>query len=440
LIDAPSPNFDARKAVPDCVILHYTGMETGEAALERLRDPEAKVSAHYMVDEDGRSSAWCPRSAAPGTPGPPSGRASRTSTRPRSASRSSIPATSSATALPRRPDRRGDQPAGRHPLALDDRRRPDPGPFRHRPGRKIDPGELFPWKRLAEAGHGLWVEPPPSPGAPLGQGEEGTGVFALQAGLTRLGYNCAPSGKYDEWTTTVVAAFQRHWLQTRFDGVADGETRARLVALLRAAPADASGQAVPRRRPRDLLAFIRAHPFVTIAAAVGGRPFTAQAPVVIRELDFGEVALDFHLSRGNALAPHLVQGFRAVALATGPDAYVSPDWYGSDDQVPTWNYVSAEAEGSVAPLDDDEFVALLDDLSAQEEARLLPKKPWTRDKMSPGRFEPMMRGIIGCRLIVERLEGHSSSRRTRADAERAGAVAGLGGHPIAELMRSAIKD
>jgi transcriptional regulator len=94
-----------------------------------------------------------------------------------------------------------------------------------------------------------------------------------------------------------------------------------------------------------------AHPFVTIAAAVGGRPFTAQVPVVIRELDFGEVALDFHLSRGNALAPHLVQGFRAVALATGPDAYVSPDWYGSDDQVPTWNYVSAEAEGSVAPLD-----------------------------------------------------------------------------------------
>jgi N-acetylmuramoyl-L-alanine amidase len=118
---------------------------------------------------------------------------------------------------------------------VDDRRRPILGHSDIAPGRKIDPGELFPWKRLAEAGHGLWVEPPPSPGAPLGQGEEGTGVFALQAGLTRLGYNCAPSGKYDEWTSTVVAAFQRHWLQTRFDGVADGETRARLVGLLRAA-------------------------------------------------------------------------------------------------------------------------------------------------------------------------------------------------------------
>ncbi|MDT9111057.1 hypothetical protein RSW25_25910, partial [Escherichia coli] len=57
------------------------------------------------------------------------------------------------------------------------------------PGRKQDPGELFPWKRLAEAGHGLWVEPPASPGAPLSLGDEGTGVFALQAGLTRLGYD-----------------------------------------------------------------------------------------------------------------------------------------------------------------------------------------------------------------------------------------------------------
>jgi transcriptional regulator len=185
-----------------------------------------------------------------------------------------------------------------------------------------------------------------------------------------------------------------------------------------------------------LLTFIRARPFVTIAAAVGGRPFTAQAPVVIRELDFGEVALDFHLSRGNALAPYVVQSFRAVALATGPDAYVSPDWYGGEDQVPTWNYVSVEAEGLVAPLSDVEFVALLDDLSAQEEARLLPKTPWTRDKMSSGRFEPMMRGIIGCRLGVERLEGTFKLSQNKTDADRAGVVAALGDHPIADLIKA----
>jgi len=104
-----------------------------------------------------------------------------------------------------------------------------------------------------------------------------------------------------------------------------------------------------------LLDFLRAHPFVTIAAAVGGRPFVAQSPVVIRDLD-GEIALDFHLSRGNVLTPHLTQGFRAVVLATGLDAYISPDWYESADQVPTWNYQSVEAEGSVAPLNDAERI------------------------------------------------------------------------------------
>eukprot|EP01035_Chromulina_nebulosa_P035893 gene35893-48275_t len=54
LIDAPSPNFDARTKVPDMIVLHYTGMQTGEAALARLCDPEARVSSHYLVEEDGR--------------------------------------------------------------------------------------------------------------------------------------------------------------------------------------------------------------------------------------------------------------------------------------------------------------------------------------------------------------------------------------------------
>lgn len=185
-----------------------------------------------------------------------------------------------------------------------------------------------------------------------------------------------------------------------------------------------------------LLEFIAAHPFVTIAASVGGRPFVAQNPVVIRDPD-GEIALDFHLSRGNVLTPHLTQGFRAVVLATGLDAYISPDWYESADQVPTWNYQSVEAEGSVAPLNDEELVALLDDLSAQEEARLLPKTPWTRGKMKPGKFEAMLRGIQGGRLFVERLQGTFKLSQNKNAADRLGAAAGLGDHPIAEIMRRA---
>ena len=183
-----------------------------------------------------------------------------------------------------------------------------------------------------------------------------------------------------------------------------------------------------------LLAHLAAYPFVTLAAAPQGRLLVAHAPVLARRLPKG-VVLDFHLSRGNRLTPHLAAGFRAVAVSLAADAYVSPDWYVKPGQVPTWDYVSVEVEGPVAALDDNGLIALLDDLSAQEEARLLPKPIWTRAKMAPGRFETMCRAIVGLRLTVERLQGTSKLSQDKDDADRAGVVAGLGEHPMAKLMR-----
>jgi len=182
-----------------------------------------------------------------------------------------------------------------------------------------------------------------------------------------------------------------------------------------------------------LLAHLDRHPLVTLAAAPHGRPYVAHAPVVPRRID-GRLVLDFHLSRGNALSADLAKGFPAVMVSLGPDAYVSPDWYEAADQVPTWNYVSVEAEGAVTALDDAGLVQLLDDLSAQEEARLAPKPPWTRGKMSPGRFESIMRGIIGARLTVERFEGTFKLSQNKPEADRAGVVAALGDHPLGRLM------
>jgi transcriptional regulator len=183
-----------------------------------------------------------------------------------------------------------------------------------------------------------------------------------------------------------------------------------------------------------LLAQLAAHPFVALAAAPDGRPRIAHAPVVVRRLA-GGLALDFHLSRGNALAPFLEAGFRGVVVGLETEAYISPDWYEAADQVPTWNYVSVEAEGPIAALDQADLVILLDDLSAQEEGRLAPKPPWTRHKMSPGRFETMTAAIIGARLTVERLEGVTKLSQNKTETDRAGVIAALGDHPIARLMR-----
>lgn len=235
VIDAPSPNFEPRKTPPDMIVLHYTGMPTGEAALERLRDPAAKVSSHYLVEEDGRVFRLVPEERRAWHAGVSSWKGDH-----------DINGRSIGVEIVNPGHEFGYRAFPEAQIAavialLDDIRSrwtvEDGFIVGHSdvaPDRKDDPGELFPWKRLAEAGHGLWAEPPAAPGLPLGEGEEGAGVFALQAGFTRLGYDCAPSGKFDAHTTAVVTAFQRHWRPDRVDGVADGETRARLIGLLRA--------------------------------------------------------------------------------------------------------------------------------------------------------------------------------------------------------------
>jgi N-acetylmuramoyl-L-alanine amidase len=233
-IDAPSPNFDARTAPPDMIVLHYTGMPTGEEALARLRDPEAKVSAHYLVEEDGRIFKLAPEARRAWHAGVSFWKGER-----------NLNGVSIGVEVVNPGHEWGYRPFPDAQIAAviallgDIRGRwsvPDERILGHSdiaPARKSDPGELFPWDRLARSGHGLWVEPPASPGAPLARGDEGTGVFALQAGLTRLGYESAPSGHFDDDTASIVTAFQRHWRPGRVDGIADGETRARLVSLLR---------------------------------------------------------------------------------------------------------------------------------------------------------------------------------------------------------------
>lgn len=239
VVSAPSPNFDLRRGPPDMVVLHYTGMQTGEAALQRLRDPQAKVSAHYLVEEDGcvyslvaeERRAWH------------AGRSFWKGERDCNGASIGVEIVNPGHewGYRRFPDAQIDAV-----IALLDEIRtrwsiPDARILGHSdvaPDRKTDPGELFPWSRLARAGHGLWFEPEPAPGEDLQPGDTGTGVFVLQAGLHRLGYEPAPSGVYDSETQTVVRAFQRHWRPDGVDGVADGETRARLVAILRLAAAE----------------------------------------------------------------------------------------------------------------------------------------------------------------------------------------------------------
>lgn len=243
--DAPSPNFDNRRAPPDMLVLHYTGMATADEAVDRLRDAAAKVSAHYVVDEDGailrlvaeERRAWH------------AGRGAWQGETDCNAASIGIEIVNPGHEFGYRdfPEVQIDAVIS---LISDIRTRwtiPDARIIAHSdlaPERKQDPGERFPWKRLASVGHGLWFEPAPERiaalGAPLGVGDEGLGVIVLRAGLHRLGYALPPGGDYDEATKQTVEAFQRHWRPGQVDGVADGETRATLMGVLQLATAESA--------------------------------------------------------------------------------------------------------------------------------------------------------------------------------------------------------
>lgn len=149
---------------------------------------------------------------------------------------------------------------------------------------------------------------------------------------------------------------------------------------------------------------------------------------------------DLHLTRSNPIARAVLPG-PALLAVSGPDAYVSPDWYGTPDQVPTWNYVAVHLRGTLTALDPEEMKDHVDALSAEHEGRLLPKKPWHSDKMGEGVMARMMRMILPFRLVIASVEGtwKLNQNKTIEVRDRAAKVlagqAEPGAQAIAALMR-----
>ncbi|MEL6210044.1 MAG: FMN-binding negative transcriptional regulator [Pseudomonadota bacterium] len=191
----------------------------------------------------------------------------------------------------------------------------------------------------------------------------------------------------------------------------------------------------PEARSR---AFAAERGFGVLCVSADPTPLLAHVPFRLE----GDAA-DLHLMRSNPLARALAGGPQPAVLAvSGPDAYISPDWYGVEDQVPTWNYVAVHLSGQLSLRPDTTLRPLLDRLSEHFETQLTPKPPWTTDKMSPGTMERMMRMLVSCRLSIDRVESTWKLGQNKAPAARDGAARGIddaaiGQDPrlVAALMR-----
>jgi len=234
----PSPNHEKRRVglSVDMLILHYTGMDSAEAALDWLTRQESEVSCHYLVDEDGRIAQLVTESERAWHAG-----------QSLWAGETDLNSCSIGIEIHNPghdfdyPDFPDTQMRAVEALCLDVLSRHAIPPHRvlaHSdvaPGRKRDPGEKFDWERLARAGIGLWVPPAPLEGdAGLGPGDEGDSVAALQRALLEFGYGVEVTSTYGTGLGKVVEAFQRHFRPARIDGRADKSTRETVARLLAA--------------------------------------------------------------------------------------------------------------------------------------------------------------------------------------------------------------
>jgi transcriptional regulator len=169
--------------------------------------------------------------------------------------------------------------------------------------------------------------------------------------------------------------------------------------------------------PAASLAFTAARSFGLVIAGDGGRPVASALPFRLVETHGKMPRLEFHVARGNPLAQLAEKGGTWLVAVQGHDAYVSPDWYASPDQVPTWLYETVHLSGPVRVVPGDHAPAHLDQLSAHFESWLAPKSAWALHRVSELRRAMLTRAIVVVEMTVETIEGNFKLNQHKSDAD-----------------------
>jgi transcriptional regulator len=177
--------------------------------------------------------------------------------------------------------------------------------------------------------------------------------------------------------------------------------------------------------------FIAANSFATLVSLVGGSLFASHIPMLLDRDGAGKATLLGHVAIGNKHQRAFDGEHEALAIFHGPHSYVSPAWYAEAPAVPTWNYAVVHVHGYPRAVEDETWLSdFVDRLT-----RIFDPEYAARTEL-PAEFKSrMLKGIVGFRMPVDRIEGKYKLSQNRSQADQRGVIDALGEHDLASMMR-----
>ena len=177
-----------------------------------------------------------------------------------------------------------------------------------------------------------------------------------------------------------------------------------------------------KTQKQDAVDFARTRSFGILSVNADPAPLISHIPFQLSE---DGSYLEAHLVRSNPIVRLLEAPLPAVLAVSGPDAYISPDWYGVEQQVPTWNYIAVHLRGVLRKLEQEALFGILDRLSAAMEKRLAPKPVWTMGKLTDETYAKMSRQIVPVAINIDQIDSTWKMSQNKPDAALQSAANGL---------------
>lgn len=186
--------------------------------------------------------------------------------------------------------------------------------------------------------------------------------------------------------------------------------------------------------------FIARHSFGTLITDLDGSPFATHIPFLFEPPGDGCGRLYGHIARSNPQRESLEAGCRALAVFTGPHAYISPAWYRSSPAVPTWNYMAAHVYGAIRAVGMERLLEILRSTVVFYEQS--QRQPWQFESLPAEYVEKMARAVIGFEIQIEAIEGKFklSQNRSREDIESAVQRLEMSGDPGAQELARQMRE